>query len=292
MGLLGNKGAVSSSCSTVHAIRAAVPVGLWATSSWAFSSITLLLGSHLHKLGFLSNKGTVISSGSTVHVVGTAVIVDFWATSSWAFSSSTLLLGSHLHKLGLLGNKGTISSGGSTSSSVGPPMMNSFGAPSDDRYGRPLRSKGLLPAIGVGAAVYFVTGFASLGTLGLVGIGAGVGYSVGSWIADKFQKKDGLPGQQGDVSIEQLPWALQVALQQWQEFLMRRTAGRQVTEEDVAHLWAEFEQIEPAHAMNARPLVRGNTPGLTVGVGTAPVVVSRGTGTILVAPASAAAAEV
>eukprot|EP00931_Biecheleriopsis_adriatica_P006613 TRINITY_DN107996_c0_g1_i1.p1 TRINITY_DN107996_c0_g1~~TRINITY_DN107996_c0_g1_i1.p1 ORF type:complete len:172 (-),score=28.69 TRINITY_DN107996_c0_g1_i1:70-585(-) len=120
---------------------------------------------------------------------------------------------------------------------------------------KPLRSKGLLPAIGVGAAVYFVTGFASLGTLGLVGIGAGVGYGVGSWIADKFQKKEG--GAQGGVPLEQMPWAVQVALQQWQEFVTRRAAGRQLTQSDVDQIWAEFEQMEPTHAANARPLVRG-----------------------------------
>merc|ERR1719198_2678854 len=84
----------------------------------------------------------------------------------------------------------------------------------EDRYGRPLRSKGLLPAITVGGVVYIITGFASLSTLGLVAIGAGVGYGVGSWIADKFQKRDGI--QTGDVArMDQLPWAVKVALEQW-----------------------------------------------------------------------------
>lgn len=128
-----------------------------------------------------------------------------------------------------------------------------------ERFGRPLRSKGLLPAIGVGAVVYFVTGVASLGTIGLIGIGAGVGYGVGSWIADKFQKKQESRAGQG-VSMDQLPWAVQVALQQWQEFVTRRAAGRQLGQADIDQLWLEFEQIEPTHAANARPLVRGSAP--------------------------------
>mmetsp|Transcript_1750 Transcript_1750/g.3893 ORF Transcript_1750/g.3893 Transcript_1750/m.3893 type:complete len:162 (-) Transcript_1750:538-1023(-) len=124
----------------------------------------------------------------------------------------------------------------------------------DERFSRPLRSKGLLPAIGVGAAVYFITGFASLSTLGLVGVGAGVGYTVGSWVADKFGSKDGPPG---GVPIDQLPWAVQVALKQWQDFLIRRSAGRQLTQADVDSIWSDFERAEPTHANNARQLVRG-----------------------------------
>merc|ERR1711988_373727 len=50
--LLGNKGTVSSSGSTVDVVRAAVPVGIGAASSRARGLIgsTLLLGSHLHEL--------------------------------------------------------------------------------------------------------------------------------------------------------------------------------------------------------------------------------------------------
>merc|ERR1719219_2766943 len=116
--LLGNKGTVSSSGSTVDVIWATVPVGIGATSSWARCLIgsTLLLGSHLHELLLLGNKGTVSSSGSTVDVVRAAVPVGIRATSSWArcLIGSTLLLGSHLHELLLLGNKGTVRSSGST----------------------------------------------------------------------------------------------------------------------------------------------------------------------------------
>merc|ERR1711882_13656 len=88
--LHGNKWGVSSSGSTVHVIWAAVPVGFWAASSWAFSSWALLLGSHLDKLFLHGNKWAVSSSGSTVHVVRAAVPVYFWAASSWTFSSLTL----------------------------------------------------------------------------------------------------------------------------------------------------------------------------------------------------------
>merc|ERR1712139_627284 len=89
-----HEGAVSSSGSTVDIVRAAVPVGIGATSSRARGLIgsTLLLGSHLHELLLLSNKRTVSSSGSTVDVVRAAVPVGIGTASSWAFS----LIGSTL----------------------------------------------------------------------------------------------------------------------------------------------------------------------------------------------------
>mmetsp|Transcript_8929 Transcript_8929/g.20441 ORF Transcript_8929/g.20441 Transcript_8929/m.20441 type:complete len:194 (-) Transcript_8929:84-665(-) len=139
----------------------------------------------------------------------------------------------------------------SSSSSGGAPMMagaaTGAGAPDDGRT-RPQKSKGLLPAFGIGAAVYLVTApamTASLTTLGIVGIGAGVGYGVGKWIANKYQKKQGGAGGQQGVTFDKLPKAVQVALQQWQEFVTRRAAGRELNQEDVAQLWAEFGQIEP-----------------------------------------------
>merc|ERR1719325_390962 len=113
-----HEGAVSSSGSTVDVVRAAVPVGIGATSCRAASLIgsTLLLGSHLHELLLLGNEGAVSSSGSTVDVVRAAVPVGIGAASSRArgLIGSTLLLGSHLHELLLLGNKGAVSSCGST----------------------------------------------------------------------------------------------------------------------------------------------------------------------------------
>merc|ERR1719378_969264 len=59
--LLGNKWAVSSSGSAVHAIWAAVPSNIWAASSWALSTITLLVGSHLGKGCLLGYKWAVSS---------------------------------------------------------------------------------------------------------------------------------------------------------------------------------------------------------------------------------------
>merc|ERR1719391_465687 len=80
LGLLGNKGAVSSSGSTVHVVRAAEPVGLRAAASGAGGLIrsTLLVLGHLHELGLLGDKGAVSSSGSTVHVVRAAEPVGLW----------------------------------------------------------------------------------------------------------------------------------------------------------------------------------------------------------------------
>ncbi|CAE8697415.1 unnamed protein product [Polarella glacialis] len=89
-----------------------------------------------------------------------------------------------------------------------------------------------------------------------VGVGAGVGYGVGSWIADKFQKKQDGERARNSVRVDEMPWAVQVALQQWTDFVSRRAAGRQLTEADVDRVWAEFEQMEPTHAANARGVVR------------------------------------
>merc|ERR1712141_12018 len=115
--ILSSKGTVSSCSSTVDIVRATVPVGIGATSSWARCLIgsTLFLGSHLHQL-LLGNKGTVSSCSSTVDIVRATIPVGIGATSSWARSliGSTLLLGSHLHELLLLSHKGTVSSSGST----------------------------------------------------------------------------------------------------------------------------------------------------------------------------------
>merc|ERR1719402_2187377 len=106
--LHGNKWTVSSCSSTVHVVWAAEPVLLWAASSGAHGSITLLLSSHLDKLLFHGNHWAISFSSST------AEPVDFWATSSGAHGSLTLLLGSHLDKLLLHGNKWTVSSSSST----------------------------------------------------------------------------------------------------------------------------------------------------------------------------------
>merc|ERR1719175_542431 len=118
LGFLGDKGAVSSSGSTVHVVRAAEPVGLWAAASGAGGLIrsTLPVLCHLHELGLLGDKGAVSSGGSTVHVVRAAEPVGLRAAASGAggLIRSTLPVLGHLHELGLLGDKGAVSSGGST----------------------------------------------------------------------------------------------------------------------------------------------------------------------------------
>merc|ERR1719430_2838359 len=113
--LFGDERTVSSGGSTVHAIRTAVPVGFWATSSGALStSGAVFLGSHLDQSLLGSNKWAVSSGGSTVHAIGAAVPVGFWAASSGALGTSgAILLGGHLDQSLLGSNKWTISSGGS-----------------------------------------------------------------------------------------------------------------------------------------------------------------------------------
>mmetsp|Transcript_117800 Transcript_117800/g.229064 ORF Transcript_117800/g.229064 Transcript_117800/m.229064 type:complete len:167 (-) Transcript_117800:86-586(-) len=134
--------------------------------------------------------------------------------------------------------------------------MQQPGGPADEGRLSQLRSKGLMPAVGVGAAVYFVTGLVSLSTIGLVGLGAGVGYGVGSWLAEAYQKKqDGSNSDPQGVPIEQLPWAMQVSLQQWQTFLAARVTGPQLDPAQVEGIFKEFESVEPAHATNVRNLV-------------------------------------
>mmetsp|Transcript_70705 Transcript_70705/g.183502 ORF Transcript_70705/g.183502 Transcript_70705/m.183502 type:complete len:173 (+) Transcript_70705:69-587(+) len=160
------------------------------------------------------------------------------------------------------------------------------GPAGEGQWGKELRSKGLLPAVGVGAAVYFVTGLVSLSTLGLVGIGAGVGYGVGGWLADAYQKKqDEKNGGKDPVTMDQLPWAMQVSLQAWQAYLQSKAqAGIQLTPQQIEMLFNEFEQIEPAHANNVRALVhaagQGQQPGAassSSGMGSTPVMQSPGT---------------
>jgi hypothetical protein len=125
------------------------------------------------------------------------------------------------------------------------------------------KSKGLLPAVGVGAAVYAVTGLVSLTTLGLVGIGAGVGYGVGSWLADKYEEKKEA-AQDPQKVFAKMPPALQVALGHWQAFLAAKVPGRQPTHAEAEALFAEFAQAEPFHAHQVRDFVHSHG-GSTVG---------------------------
>jgi len=114
--------AVVGSGSTVLVIRAAVPVGFWATASGAFSFIRATVG-----LGnFLFQKvlqdfwaiWAIVRGSGTVSVVRAAVPSWVWATSSWAFGfiGSTVGLGDLLFEEVLqdFGSIGTIVRGGST----------------------------------------------------------------------------------------------------------------------------------------------------------------------------------
>mmetsp|Transcript_107888 Transcript_107888/g.303974 ORF Transcript_107888/g.303974 Transcript_107888/m.303974 type:complete len:124 (-) Transcript_107888:16-387(-) len=98
----------------------------------------------------------------------------------------------------------------------------------------------------------------SLGTLGLIGIGAGVGYGVGSWLADKYQERRESQGGSAPNQADQLPWAVQVSLQQWQAFCAASfPAGASPTPQEVDAAFAEFAAREPVHAQNVRSLTTG-----------------------------------
>mmetsp|Transcript_82999 Transcript_82999/g.231630 ORF Transcript_82999/g.231630 Transcript_82999/m.231630 type:complete len:170 (+) Transcript_82999:90-599(+) len=122
-----------------------------------------------------------------------------------------------------------------------------------------IRSEALLPAAGVAAAVYFCVGAVSLSTLGLVGIGAGVGYSVGNWAVDKF--KD----MRCQNAMERLPPATKVALQQWQTFLAARCPGRQPTAAEAEALFMEFAQMQPSNAQHVNNFVHAHGGSTTSG---------------------------
>merc|ERR1719188_1995461 len=84
---------------------------------------------------------------------------------------------------------------------------------------RQLRSKGLLPAIGVGGVVYIITGMVSFGTIALVGIGAGVGYGIGNWLCEHYDRTKMSPvggrGVSGASSGADLPESYRNSLAQW-----------------------------------------------------------------------------
>mmetsp|Transcript_70106 Transcript_70106/g.228074 ORF Transcript_70106/g.228074 Transcript_70106/m.228074 type:complete len:183 (+) Transcript_70106:144-692(+) len=137
---------------------------------------------------------------------------------------------------------------------------------------RALRSKGLLPAVGVGGALYLVAGAASLGTLAMVGIGAGVGYGVGGWLSQQYEKKRLEKKQaagRGSRSLQQQapPAAsgqmvsgeayhvneeLQISLMRWQAFHHQLTGGRDVPQPQMEQIFAQFSLAEPEHARNVQ----------------------------------------
>eukprot|EP00438_Fugacium_kawagutii_P000555 Skav223856 [mRNA] locus=scaffold2304:480060:480515:- [translate_table: standard] len=121
-----------------------------------------------------------------------------------------------------------------------------------------MRSEGLLPAIGVGAAVYFTLSAISISTLGLVGIGAGVGYGVGSWAVDRYRQK------RCEKQMDRLPEELKQGLQQWQAFLVSRLGSRQPTPAEAEAIFAEFAQLQPFYAQQVHNFVHahgGSTTG-------------------------------
>ncbi|CAK9010001.1 Uncharacterized protein SCF082_LOCUS10492 [Durusdinium trenchii] len=124
-----------------------------------------------------------------------------------------------------------------------------------------LRSEGLLPAVGVGAAVYFTLSAISLSTLGLVGVGAGVGYGVGSWAVEKIRQK------RCEKQMEMLPAELKAALTQWHAFLASRL-GRdsQPNPAEAEAFFAEFAQLQPFYAQQVQNFVHAHG-GSTVGGG-------------------------
>mmetsp|Transcript_27691 Transcript_27691/g.69519 ORF Transcript_27691/g.69519 Transcript_27691/m.69519 type:complete len:157 (-) Transcript_27691:181-651(-) len=104
------------------------------------------------------------------------------------------------------------------------------------------KADNLLPAAGIGAAACWVLGIASLSTLGIVGIGAGVGYGVGTWAVDKVRDL------RCKNAMDKLPEPVKVALRQWQAYLAARLPGRQPNPAEAEALFAEFAQQQPSNA--------------------------------------------
>mmetsp|Transcript_45 Transcript_45/g.158 ORF Transcript_45/g.158 Transcript_45/m.158 type:complete len:160 (+) Transcript_45:67-546(+) len=126
--------------------------------------------------------------------------------------------------------------------------------PGDGSGSGDMRSKGLLPALGVGGAVYLATSVVSFGTLAVAGAGAGIGYAGAMWLGTKYREaQDKASAARGTPAPEEsLPEAMRVSLGQWQAFIGSRAAGHQVTPSQLAALWAEFEQAAPGDAQNVQ----------------------------------------
>ena len=73
-----------------NTIRAALPAFKRAAAKGAFSSITLLVGSHLGQKGLLGNKWAISSCGSAVHAIRATIPSDIGATSSRTLSPIAL----------------------------------------------------------------------------------------------------------------------------------------------------------------------------------------------------------
>ena len=117
-----------------------------------------------------------------------------------------------------------------------------------------------------------VSSIVSMGTLAMMGIGAGVGYGLGGWLAERLDARRGggvatnrdplLQRQGGEVITVKNVVSLDVqdALGAWQTFLHafqsntgRPTEALSVQELDEA--WRRFEEVEPVRADHVRPLL-------------------------------------
>mmetsp|Transcript_34960 Transcript_34960/g.96663 ORF Transcript_34960/g.96663 Transcript_34960/m.96663 type:complete len:181 (+) Transcript_34960:75-617(+) len=149
---------------------------------------------------------------------------------------------------------------------------------------RQLRSKGLLPAIGVGGVVYLVSGVVSMGSLAMIGVGLGVGYGVGGWLGEQLEKRkqtergsvEATRTSSSGVEANLVPHNMQGALMQWQAFLNSRAAGQQLTPDQLQSVFAEFAQLEPElaqHVMTIQAAVKSQRGAPASGaMGTTPVV--------------------
>jgi len=99
-------------------------------------------------------------------------------------------------------------------------------------------------------------------TWGLVGLGAGVGYGVGTWAVDKLKEK------RCQNAMDKLHPALKTSLHQWQTYLADRTHGKQATSFEAEMVFAEFAQEQPSNAQLVSDFVRSHG-GSTTGGSTA-----------------------
>merc|ERR1719277_2558484 len=124
----------------------------------------------------------------------------------------------------------------------------------------------LLGAAGVGAAACWVLGIASLSTLGIVGIGASVGYGVGTWAVDKVNDL------RCKNAMDKLPEPVKVALRQWKAFLEARLPGRQPNPAEAEAIFAEFAQQQPSNAQLVHSFVTSHGGSIGGGGGPAAMV--------------------
>eukprot|EP00443_Scrippsiella_acuminata_P134028 CAMPEP_0115677248 /NCGR_PEP_ID=MMETSP0272-20121206/55120_1 /TAXON_ID=71861 /ORGANISM="Scrippsiella trochoidea, Strain CCMP3099" /LENGTH=134 /DNA_ID=CAMNT_0003116345 /DNA_START=72 /DNA_END=477 /DNA_ORIENTATION=+ len=104
------------------------------------------------------------------------------------------------------------------------------------------KADNLLPAAGIGAAACWVLGIASLSTLGIVGIGAGVGYGVGTWAVDKVRDL------RCKNAMDKLPEPVKVALELFAEFAQQQPSNAQLVHSFVTSHGGRIGGAGPAAA--------------------------------------------